>query len=239
MNVKKQLLVLCVAVFVLVGCYTPLSARNMKGSLYFDLGFPQGEFKNNLDKTGLGMGLNIGVRLGNSPVVFGVDMAIMQYGEDERYESFSNIPDVTVRVVNSYNILQGHVFLRLQPFDEAAFSPYFDVLVGLNYLWAETSIKDEDWDEEDVFSTVNFDDAALSYGFGGGVMIGLGGAKAGPAKRKVMEFFLDLRARYIFGGNAQYLQEGSIVVDGQDVTYYYSESKTDLLTFQIGVGMKF
>jgi hypothetical protein len=239
MNVKKRLLVLCVTVFLLIGCYTPASARNSQKVLYFDMGFPQGEFKDNLDENSIGVGLYYGLKIGKSPIVLGVDLGIMNYGQDERFESFYDIPDMTVRVVNRYNILQGHVFLRLQPFDNAVFSPYFDVLAGLNYLRAETSVEGDDWDEDDVISTVNFADITFSYGFGGGVMIRLDGNKPGPARRRISGFFLDIRVRYIFGGNAQYLQEGSIVADGQDVIYYYSESKTDLLTFQIGFGAKF
>jgi hypothetical protein len=54
-----------------------------------------------------------------------------------------------------------------------------------------------------------------------------------------METFIDLRVRYIFGGRAEYLTEGSILVDDQEVTYLVYESRTDLLTFQIGFGMNF
>jgi hypothetical protein len=238
MNVKKRLLVLCVTAFLLIGCYTPVSARNSQQCLYFDMGFPQGEFKDNLDENSIGVGLYYGFKIGKLPIVLGVDLGMMNYGQDERYESFYDIPDTTVRVVNRYNIQQGHVFLRLQPFYNAVISPYFDVLAGLNYLRAETSIEDDDWDEDDVISTVNFSDITFSYGFGGGVMIRLHGNKPGPDRRRNRGFFIDIRVRYIFGGNAQYLQEGSIVEDGQDVIYYYNESKTDLLTFQIGFGLK-
>jgi len=237
-NVKKQLMVVGIAVFMLLGVYRPLAAGNFQGSLYFDMGFPNGEFKDNLDKTGLGMGLNFGIKLGDTPFVLGLDLSIMNYGSDKRYETLTEIPEFTVKVVNSYNIFQGLVFLRFQPLDRAPVSPYCEVLAGMNYLWAETSIEDDGWGPE-ILSTVNFDDYAFSYGIGGGMMIHFGGTRKKPDKRSRTKFFLDLRARYIFGGNAQYLQEGSIVINGDDVTFYYSESKTDLLNLQIGLGIKF
>ena len=63
--------------------------------------------------------------------------------------------------------------------------------------------------------------------------------KLGRKRTRGMEFFIDLRARYIFGGKAEYLTEGSILVEDQEVTYLVYESRTDLLTFQIGFGMNF
>ncbi|UCH92500.1 MAG: outer membrane beta-barrel protein [Candidatus Aminicenantes bacterium] len=234
---KKQLTVFSIMVFILIFCYQAAYAAQFQGSLTFNMGFPQGEFNENLEKNGFGLGFNFGVKMGKSPFVLGAEMGILNYGQDTRYESFYNIPDLVVKVVNSYNILQGHVFLRFQPTARGSFHPYIDALLGLNYLWAQTSIEDND-DEGDI-SSVNYDDTASSYGIGGGLMVRLGGAKERHSQKKIMEFLLDFRVRYLWGGNAEYLQEGSIVVDGQEVTYYVSESKTDLLTFQIGFALNF
>ena len=48
-------------------------------------------------------------------------------------------------------------------------------------------------------------------------------------------FFIDLKARYLLGTEAEYLKEGSVVVENGQVTYEVSKSKTDLLTVQFGV----
>lgn len=45
--------------------------------------------------------------------------------------------------------------------------------------------------------------------------------------------------RYIFGGKAEYLTKGSILVENQEVTYLVYESRSDLLTLQIGFGLNF
>ena len=66
---------------------------------------------------------------------------------------------------------------------------------------------------------------------------------AGPKKKKNKvrkdELFLDLRFRYIFGGKLEYLTEGSILIDGENLTYLVSESRSDFFTFQIGLGFNF
>ena len=83
-----------------------------------------------------------------------------------------------------------------------------------------------------MFETTNFDDFTWSYGAGGGLLI-----QILRDEGELAALFLDLKARYVFGTNAQYLREGDIVVNPANgsVTYYVSESQTDLLTFHIGV----
>ncbi len=227
---------ICLLALVLLGGTS--YAQNIEGSITFDMGLPQAEFKDNVNKAGLGVAVEAGFRLGKrSPFLLGVSLGALTYGTDRRYESFYDFPDLTVEVVNSYNILQGHLFLRFQPFNRGAIRPYLDILGGVNYLYAKTAI--EDWDDETDISSVNFEDTALSYGAGIGLLIHMGRTRPDRPGERGMEFLLDLKARYLIGGNAQYLQEGSIVVDGQDVTYFYDESRTNLLSFQVGLAMVF
>jgi hypothetical protein len=47
--------------------------------------------------------------------------------------------------------------------------------------------------------------------------------------------YLDLKARYLFGSEAEYLKEGSVIVENGRVTYDVSRSKTDLLQIHLGV----
>ena len=46
--------------------------------------------------------------------------------------------------------------------------------------------------------------------------------------------FIDLKARYLYGSEAEYLKEGSVLIDNGKVIYNTSKSKTDLLTAHIG-----
>lgn len=231
-KISNPLVLIPVLVFVFFFGSSVVSAEEFQGSLMFDIGFPKGDFKENLDRNGYGIGINAGVRIGNTPFVIGGEFGYLNYGRDTRYESPYNIPDLTMRVINRYNIMQCHAFLRLQPL-RGAIRPYVDFLVGFNYLWTETTLEEEDeWDEE-VASSTNFSDTAFSYGVGGGIMIRLGDSRPGT------KYFLNLSARYLLGGNAEYLQKGSIIVSDQSVEYLVSESETNLFNVQVGVAMTF
>jgi hypothetical protein len=106
--------------------------------------------------------------------------------------------------------------------------PYLEGLIGGAYLFTETTIKSEG--NEEVASSTNFDDFAWNYGAGGGFMYEVyRNDDDGSA------FFIDLKARYLLGTEAEYLKEGSVVVENGQVTYEVSRSKTDLLTVQLGV----
>jgi hypothetical protein len=207
-------------------------ARHFHGSMAFSMGFPQGEFKDNIDRIALGLDLTFGVDLGKSPFMVGIDLGILNYGTDKRYEYLYDLPELWFQVEHDYNMLQALVFLRFHPAKNGRVRPYIDALAGFNYLWSDTSL-DDDGDDE-IRLAVNYDDFAFSYGLGGGLLIKLGRKKA-----RGIESFIDLRVRYIFGGKAEYLTKGSILVENEELTYIVYESRTDLLTLQIGFGLNF
>lgn len=239
---KRNYIVISLVFFVsilFIGTET-VNAQRVQGGLTFNMGFPQGEFKDNMDNTMLGVALNVGVALGKSPFVAGVDLGFLNYGSDKRYESINNIPDLLMRIEHSYNIFQGLGFLRFQPVKKGPLQPYGEVLAGINYLWTETSLEgDGDVFEDDIIRSTNYDDSTFCWGFGGGVLVKLGGKRTGSHKKSDTEFFLDLKARYLFGGKAAYMQEDSIIVYDNEATYIFYESKTDLLNFQAGIAVKF
>jgi hypothetical protein len=236
MYIKKMTKPLIVTLIALGFIFTGHTgfARFFHGSMTFSMGFPQGEFKDNVDRIALGVDLTFGVKLGKSPFMLGIDLGVLNYGSDRRYEYLYGVPEFQFRVKHDYNLFQGLVFLRFQPVKNARVRPYIDALAGFNYLWADTSLDNNRDEEEEITLAVNYDDSAFSYGLGGGVLV-----KLGRKRTRGVEFFIDLRARYIFGGKAEYLTEGSILVEDQEVTYLVYESRTDLLTFQIGFGLNF
>ena len=115
-----------------------------------------------------------------------------------------------------------------------------DGLFGFSYLFTETKIKDES-DLEEIASSTNFDDFTYSYGAGGGVMIQVfDGTKKLPADAGFAPIILiDLRIRYLIGGEAEYLKEGSITRENGQLFYDVSKSDTDLMTLHIGVVLEF
>jgi hypothetical protein len=197
----------------------------------FTLGFPQQEFRDNMSSTGFGIGgqFNILTPSEFSPVGFGLNVAFYTYGNETRREPFSStIPDVTVDVERTNNLANFHVLFQVAPY-RGTVVPYFEGLFGGSYLFTETKITSRG--SQEVASTNNFEDFAWSYGGGAGFMFQV---MDSPGEN-IRSLFIDLKARYLFGSKAKYLQEGSVKINGMNVSYDYSESKTDLLTFHLGV----
>jgi hypothetical protein len=207
------------------------------GGLNFTLGFPTGEFKNNVTRTGFGVSgefLLLTPTVQN-PFSIGLNLGFINYGSESRREPFSStIPDVIVDVDRSNNIVNFHILFQLA-FPTGIIRPYAEGLFGGSYIFTETSIKSQGVDE--VASSTNFDDFAWSYGAGGGFLIQV--FSSDNPEEKVSSVFIDLKARYLYGSEAEYLKEGSVIIDNGKVTYNTSKSKTDLLTAHIGAVVYF
>lgn len=201
------------------------------GGINFTLAFPQGEFKENVDRLGFGGSLQFLFfdPTPDMPVSFGINVGYINYGSESRREPFSHtIPDVFVDVDRSNNLVNFHLLFQIIP-STGVFRPYAEGLFGGSYIFTETSIKSRD--VEEVASSTNFDDFAWSYGAGGGFIILL----SDNVGEDVGSIFLDLKARYLFGSEAEYLKEGSVRIENSKVNYDISRSKTDLLQIHLGV----
>ena len=202
------------------------------GGLNIMLGFPMGEFKEEIDRLGYGLSghfLFLAPTV-NRPFGIGLNVGYLNYGQETRREPFSlTIPDVTVDVERSNNLVNFHVLFQLG-FGSGSVRPFVEGLFGGSYIFTETTIRSRG--AEEVASSNNFDDFAWSYGAGGGLLILLSSGEEGEDFGSI---FLDLKARYLFGSEAEYLKEGSVIVSGGNVTYQVTKSKTDLLTVHAGV----
>lgn len=206
------------------------------GGLSFSLAFPRGEFQSNVKQTGIGG--NIEYFFINSsdvvPFSFGANLGYINYGNESRRAPFSNtIPDVTVDVERSNNIVQFQLLFRVET-KNTLVRPYLDLLFGGSYLYTSTSIRKEGTNEE-VTTSTNFDDFAWNYGAGAGILFKVYEPKSegelwGP-------LMVDFKVRFIAGSEAEYLKEGSILVNTTNGTISYTtqKSKTDLLTANLGV----
>ena len=209
----------------------PETAQTLGGS--FMLGSPQGEFRDNVDRLGYGIQIHGTIWTPGKlhPFTDGLNLGYLVYGEESSSRPLSNtIPDVFVDVDRTNSLVNFHLLFQVAPFT-GTWRPYAEGLFGGAYIFTKTSVESE-WSNENVFETTNFDDFTWSYGAGGGLLI-----QILRDEGELAALFLDLKARYVFGTNAQYLREGDIVVNPANgsVTYYVSESQTDLLTFHIGV----
>ena len=218
-------------------CFIPgLYAQDFQAGINFLLGQPKGEFKENVEDLGFGIGGMFAFRPGKSPVMIGVDVEYMLYGSATRQAPFSHtIPDVTVEVETRNNILLTHAMLRLQG-NSGVFRPYLDGLIGMHYFFTETTVRDEDDFVEPIASTTNQQDIAFSYGAGSGVMFLVHQEERGS---KLTEVLIDFRVRYSFGGEATYLKKGSITRENGTAIIDPLRSRTDLLTYQFGLVFTF
>jgi hypothetical protein len=193
--------------------------------IYFLTVVPRGEFSENLTNNSYGAGVQGLVRIGSSPFLVGGDLALVIYGNESRRDP--TIPD---RVTTSNFIFVPHFVSRAQP-RSGFIRPYVDGLIGLKYLWTETSIPDISVDEHAV-TDINLSDTAFSYGVGGGLQIS-------PTKERESRFMLDIGVRYLRGGRAEYLREGSIREVNGTLVYDVFSSRTDVLAVHVGVTVHF
>lgn len=218
-----------------------VSAQYGGGGVDAVLAIPQGQFADRLDGIGYGLSGNLVLHIPNTPVGLGIEGTFVTYGRETIRERFGSgaLGRVEVDVETTNNILLGHLLLRLQS-PSGALRPYADALVGVNYLFTESRIADVDFgDDRDIASSTNFDDAAFSYGLGGGVMAQVFSGRSGETGRPY-GVFIDARVRYLLGGKADYLQEGDIGADSNgDPIYTVTQSSTDLLLPQLGMTIRF
>jgi hypothetical protein len=212
------------------------AAEKFDASLRFALGFPQGEFRDSLDRTGLGMDMSFAYLWPGTSVSTGVSFGFLIMGSESRDEPLSpTIPDLVVRVTTTNAILLSHAFIRLQP-RSGAVRPYVEGLAGLHYLFTTTSLRGGD-DGGEALSSTNFDDLAFSYGLGGGAKLALLRIERRERPDRIMTLDLDVGLRWLRGGQADYLKKGSVHRENGVVTYDVSTSRTDLC--QAGVGLSF
>ncbi len=161
----------------------------------------------------------------------GGEVGLLWYGGESRTVPLSTtIPDALVDVHTNNYFLITHARLRVQP-REGQWRPYLDGLLGFNYIFTRTSVdvggSAGGVPLSSIAGTTNLGDFGLSYGGGGGVMVGF------PSWPSSLS--LDFSMRYIAGSEADYLTEGAIRRQGGEAFLDVSRSRTDLLAVYIGV----
>jgi len=221
---------ICVFIVIFIISLSSFSNAQQAG-INLSLAIPQGEFADQVDNLGYGfsgefMLLSPKPR---SPIGLGLNISYYIYGNESRSEPMYNIPEVFVRVDRTNNLVNFHVVFEIG-LPTGRIRPYVQGLFGGEYLFTETSVKNES-NQDPFASSTNYDDWAWSYGVGGGISILL----SGDSVTEIGAIYLDLKGRYLFSSEAVYLKEGSVEVDRQQVRYYPSVSKTDLISIHAGV----
>lgn len=233
---KKTILVLLT--LILSGLITENTLAQTAG-VNLTLAFPRGNFYANNKTTGFGgsvEGTFLNAKAGALNFGLGANFSFLTFGSESREAAWSNtIPDVTVDVDRSYNLMNFHLLMRFAT-NNTLVRPYADVLLGGSYLYTSTTVRNQHSGEE-VTSSTNFDDVAWSYGAGAGVMIKI----YSPEDDNSIPVWLDIKMRYLVGTEADYIKKGGVRIDSNTgkVSYDITTSETDILTFNIGVSVPF
>ncbi len=217
-------------IILLIPVSTNYFAQSIGGSLM--LAIPQNEFKDNVDQLGYGLQGQVTLTTPGrlNPFTVGLNVSYMIYGEEDREAPLSTtVPDVTVDVERKNSMVNFHFLAQVSPF-AGQVKPYLEGLAGGSYIFTETSVKGDNQFGEFASST-NHDDFAWSLGFGGGFLIAL--TDVGPGMPGALS--LDIKARYMYGGEAEYLTEGDIKVENGRTITTTRKSETDFLSIHVGV----
>ena len=147
---------------------------NFQAGVHLAAGLLQGEFKQNTGNDGYGLTAEFLYAPSRSIFSVGVDVGFLIYGSESRRQPLSSeFPEFDVKVNTDNSMVLTHLLLRIQN-KQGRLRPYVEGVLGLNYLFTQTRIEDDDdwdddWDSKDSISKTNFDDTAINYGAGGGV----------------------------------------------------------------------
>ncbi len=212
-----------------------VSPPRFQFGLSFSPSLPTGEFRSEMGDTIWGGTLFFAYRPSRQPFLIGTSLSFGAYDTSHREEWLGlTWPDVIVDVRTTNAVLAWYIFMRFQA--ERGFArPYLDLLAGLHVLTTDTRISDGDGDDDGNgdFSVNNASDAAFAFGAGAGLLfpivrfIGRNGSTLAAIE-------LDLGARYLKGGRADYLVES-----GAWGIFDSRRSRTDLLTLSAGLTFSF
>jgi hypothetical protein len=225
---KKHLLFLSILIMTSL-----VSAQSVGGS--FMIGSPQGEFRTNVDRLGFGIQVHGLLFSPNQerPFSVGLNIGYLVYGSVNERRPWVGFPGVYLNLDRTNSIANMHLMFQISPFS-GDIRPYVEGLFGGAYIFTESSVKNENGNTT-IASSTNFDDFTWSYGGGVGMLICVG-RNLGD----VQKLFLDLKVRYMYGTEAEYLTEESVFINTNgDTIFRPQRSKTDLLTFHIGVVANF
>jgi len=204
-------------------------------------GLPQGEFKDNVQNNGFDFTGDFLYHFQGSPLLIGASMSYVIYGSETRREPFSyTIPDVFVDVTTTNSIIMGNILLRIQGSDGPVI-PYGEGILGISYLTTDTRI-DNVSNNEEIASSNNFNDLTYNYGGGAGLKIRVYqnlNKNSAPGESDLSAVYIDINYRYLKGGEAEYLKEGSIGYNGTKITYDIKKSTTDINIITIGASLVF
>jgi len=192
---------------------------------------PQGDFSSFVnDGYGFSLNATVGLEPSNA-LAMRFEAGYINYGS----ESFG-VPVFpgTGRIVANLTTRNNIGYASLGPLIQVPYGPirpYVNGFLGVGYFFTESSVGGGYAYNYGGFGrTLNFDDASLAYGVGGGVSFRLRNGRN--------PLFLKLDGQYRRHGQTEYLTEGGILDDGfGGATISPILSDVDFLLFNVGVSI--
>ncbi len=212
-------------------CFLFLSSAAIAqtGGGSFMLGYPQGDFRKNVDQMGYGFQLHgtLWTPSDERPVTIGLNLGYLVYGSVSERREWPGFPGIFLDLNRTNSLGNLHVLIQVSPF-MGTIKPYVEALFGGSYIFTTSEVKSQG-NIQNIASSTNFDDFTWNYGGGAGILF-----KVAEGSGEIKAWYLDIKARYLFGTEAEYLTEESIYVINNKTVYNPRKSKTDFFTFHVG-----
>ena len=191
---------------------------------------PKGELDTQIDE---GFGANVaGLFRLDREGIFSIrgDLGGMQYGSETFRMPYLPITGRVSLDVETTNMTGWGSIGPQITVPAGFFQPYIHAAIAVVNFTTSTSVRGSDSQYEYANST-NSSDATSAYILGGGIYVPFGSSRS---------WKFHAGGRYFRGGEATYLKEGDIQ-DNPDgsVTLFPRRSKTDMVTWQLGVSYTF
>ncbi len=226
---KKMMLTLGFIVLIFSPLYAQMFDFNLR------VAFPTSDFRYASESVGVGLGGTLLFPMQESPVYLGGEINYLTHGyNSQEYQQFNR----DLELATSNNMLMANLVMRIVPSqDQNLFAtPYLEGVIGFNWLYTRTTLKDItndswNWDDDDdtnetLEASIDYSDFALLYGGGIGLMVGRGAMK------------LNLKCRYLFGAEAEYLDKESVEFDPyypEVMNFESKRSPTHMILPEIGL----
>jgi len=204
--VVKFHLILIAFLILIFGC-SNIYAQHISTGLYLTGSIPLNEFGDTIESNIYGISGYFAYDFDFLPFILGAEFGYMMYGRETRKEPFSPyVPEVDVKVTTTNNFLRCHTFVRFQK-KLGEFRPYYDTLIGFNYIYTMTSVCDDEFGNESIARNTHIGDVAPSLGAGAGFQLQI---YSNDKPENIKGVLIDFRFVYLFGSEAEYLKKGSI-----------------------------
>lgn len=214
-----------------------------QGALTFNGDLPQDEsFQAIAGNRSFGIGGYVGYNVPNIPFYVGADLGLFLYGSEQTTVPFSRTvgPVVNLEVETANYVFRPALSLRYQS-ASGGLRPYAEGLVGLNYVFTQTSLDDNRPGLDQTIATeVNTGSTSLAVGLGVGTDIVFAANKTASKT-----LALTLGVQYLNSGNVDAAAPGRIVDENGDLRLSEDEigiqevEDTSSFAFKIGLSAQF